>query len=93
MGFPRQEYWSGLPFPSPGDVSNLGVKPIDSGLLHSQVDSLPLSPQGRPDPIDTLLKLKVVQTPRSDFQIKTAMTWKSPAQDFTGGPVAKTLSS
>ena len=27
MGFPRQEYWSGLPFPSPGDLSNPGVKP------------------------------------------------------------------
>ena len=27
MGFPRQEYWSGLPFPSPGDLPNLGIKP------------------------------------------------------------------
>ena len=27
MGFPRQEYWSGLPFPSPGDLSDSGVKP------------------------------------------------------------------
>ena len=26
MGFPRQEYWSGLPFPSPGDLPNLGIK-------------------------------------------------------------------
>ena len=26
MGFPRQEYWSGLPFPSPGDLPNLGVE-------------------------------------------------------------------
>ena len=26
MGFPRQEYWSGLPFHSPGDLPNLGVK-------------------------------------------------------------------
>ena len=28
MGFPRQEYWSGLPFPSPGDRPNPGVKPV-----------------------------------------------------------------
>ena len=27
MGFPRQEYWSGLPFPSPGDLSDPGIKP------------------------------------------------------------------
>ena len=30
MGFPRQEYWSGLPFPSPGDLPNPGIKPVDS---------------------------------------------------------------
>ena len=28
MGFPRQRYWSGLPFPSPGDLSNPGIKPV-----------------------------------------------------------------
>ena len=27
MGFPRQEYWSGLPFPSPGDLPDPGLKP------------------------------------------------------------------
>jgi len=30
MGFPRQEYWSGLPFPSPGDLPYLGIKPTSS---------------------------------------------------------------
>ena len=39
-GLSRQEYWSGLPFPSPGDLPNLGVKPTSPAL---QVDSLPLS--------------------------------------------------
>ena len=38
MGFPRQEYWSGLPFPSPGDLPNPGLEPESSAL---QVDSLP----------------------------------------------------
>ena len=28
MGFSRQEYWSGLPFPSPGDPPNSGIKPM-----------------------------------------------------------------
>ena len=39
-GFPRQEYWSGLSFPSPGDLPNLKIKLC---LLHWQEDSLPLS--------------------------------------------------
>ena len=41
LGFPRQEYWCGLPFPSPGDLPNPGVK-LKSPV--SQVDSLPLEP-------------------------------------------------
>ena len=28
MGFPRQKHWSGLPFPSPGDLPNPGVEPV-----------------------------------------------------------------
>ena len=40
MGFSRQEYWSGLPFPSPGNLPNPGMEPMSSVL---QVDSLPLS--------------------------------------------------
>ena len=28
MGFPRQVYWSGLPFPSSGDLSDPGIKPV-----------------------------------------------------------------
>ena len=43
MGFSRQEYWSGLPFPSPGNLSNPGIKPGSPAL---QADSLPLSHQG-----------------------------------------------
>ena len=32
MGFPRQEYWSGLPFPSPEDLPDLGIKPESPAL-------------------------------------------------------------
>ena len=45
MGFSRQEYWSGLPFPPPGDLPNPGTEPVLS-LLHWQVSSLPLAPSG-----------------------------------------------
>ena len=30
MGFPRQEHWSGLPFPSPGDLLDPGIEPVSS---------------------------------------------------------------
>ena len=45
MGFLRQEYWSELPFPSPGDLPAQGLYPC---LLHWQADSLLLSLQGSP---------------------------------------------
>ena len=32
MGFPRQEHWRGLPFPSPGDPTNPGIKPVSPSL-------------------------------------------------------------
>ena len=41
MGFSRQEYWSGLPFPPPGDLPDQGLSPSLLHLLHPQVDSLP----------------------------------------------------
>ena len=45
MGFPRQEYWSGLVFPSPGDLPHPGIKPTSPAW---QADSLPLSHLGIP---------------------------------------------
>ena len=41
MGFSRQKYWSRLPFPSPGDLPDLGILPQSSAL---QADSLPSEP-------------------------------------------------
>ena len=43
-GFPRQEYWSGLPFPSPGDLPDPGIEP---GSLALQEDSLLSEPPGK----------------------------------------------
>ena len=45
MEFSRQEYWSGLLCPPPGDLPNPGIKPRSSAL---QVDSLPSEPPGNP---------------------------------------------
>ena len=43
IGFSRQEYWSGLPFPSPGDLPNPGIEPVSPAL---QTDTLPSEPPG-----------------------------------------------
>ena len=46
MGFSRQEYWNGLPFPSPGDLPDPGIEPWFPAL---QADSLPTELQGNPE--------------------------------------------
>ena len=43
MGLSRQEYWSGLPCPPPGDLPNPEIKPVALVSLHWQADSLPLT--------------------------------------------------
>ena len=43
MGFFRQQYWSGLPFPAPGYLPDPEIEPVSPAL---QADSLPLSHQG-----------------------------------------------
>ena len=48
MGFSRQEYWSGLSLPPPGDLPNPGIKPVSHVYLHWQASSLPLAPSGKP---------------------------------------------
>ena len=44
MGFPRQECWNGLPFPSPGDLPDPGIEPRSPAL---QADALPSEPPGK----------------------------------------------
>ena len=52
MGFPKQEYWSGLPVPSLGDLPNPGIEPMSPAV---QADYLPQSHQGSPSTlIDTI---------------------------------------
>ena len=54
MGFFRQEYWSGLPFPSSGDLPDPGIEPeswIEPGSPTLQADALPSKPPGKPQGI------------------------------------------
>ena len=62
MGFPRQEYWSGLPFSCPGDLPDPGIEPESPAL---QADSLLLRHQG-------LKSLNSVGTPERTLSRKTA---------------------
>ena len=54
MGFSKQEYWSGLPCPPPGDHPNSGTELVPSAF---QVNSLPPEPSGKPKSLLTPVKL------------------------------------
>ena len=58
MGFSRQEYWSGLPFPSPGDLPDPGIEPRSPAL---QADALTSEPPGKRRDISVCIK----QTPKT----------------------------
>ena len=68
MGFPRQEHWSGLPFPSPDP----GIKPESSAL---QADSLPLSHLG--NPLDTII-IVINSTKERETIMKTKIMTSGP---------------
>ena len=81
FGFSRQEYWSALTFPTPGDLPNPRIEPTSPMSLALQVDSFPLSHQGSPFPLPTppLLHrntLKVlVQRSHQDWVTLTQTCW------------------
>ena len=79
MEFSRQEYWSGLPFPSPGDLPYPGIKP----------DSLPLSHQGSPqgDGEELAKETEIEQLGRRWSQ-ESAMSWK-PRENVSRGRDSK----
>ena len=54
-GFSRQEYWSGLPFPSPQDLPDPRIEPGSHAL---QADSLPSEPPGKP----TVVSVQFIQS-------------------------------
>ena len=58
----RQEYWSGLPFPTPRDPPNRGIEPVSSSL---QADSLPLSHWESPEELTGSRKNSLLKTGRS----------------------------
>ena len=63
MGFSRQEYWSGLPFPSPGHLPDSGIEPRSPVL---QADALPSEPPGKPIRADTSSLMSIVREGRKE---------------------------
>ena len=68
MGFSRQEYWSGLPFPSPGDLPDPGTELCLIGSPALQAGSLPLAPPGK---LKVLGRSKVKSSPSGHWALVT----------------------
>ena len=69
MGFSRQEYWSGLPFPSPGDLVGPGIEPV-SLESPAQADSLPLCHLGSP----TVIFIVKTPQPTRPLELKSVLS-------------------
>ena len=52
MGFHRQKYWSGLPFPSPGDLPDTGIEPASPVSRALQANTLPFEPLRKGSPVN-----------------------------------------
>ena len=59
MRFSQQEYWHGLPFPSPGDLPDPGIEPVSSASPELQVGSFIVESWGKPH--NLMMRLKLVR--------------------------------
>ena len=67
MGFPGKEYWSGLPFPSPGHLPDPGIKPVSPAL---QADFFISEPQGKPKHHIVICKIRsTLSSIKLDFKL------------------------
>ena len=84
MGFSRQEYWSGLPFPSPGDLPNPGIEP---GSLALQTDALPSEPQNLPARQETWVWSLGWEDPLKEGMAThcSVLAWRIPWTEEPGG--------
>ena len=85
MGFSRQEYWNGLPWPPPGELPNPGIKPASPGTLALQVDSLPLSHLGS---LSLGKHLKTMETMRTGWTPRRSRKPPISGQCIDAGKIA-----
>ena len=95
MGFSRQKYWSGLPFPSPGDLPNPGVEPTSPTL---QADALTSEPPGKPmaeseEELKSLLRKVKVESEKVGLKQKTKIMASGPITSWEiDGETVETVS-
>ena len=96
MEFSRPEYWSGSPFPSPGDLPNPGIESRSPTL---QADSLPVEPQGKPKNIGVgsrSLLQRIFRTQESNRcllhcrRIRYQLNYQGSPREFTNSASAHT---
>ena len=71
MGFSRQEYWSGLSFPSPGDLPDPG---IETGASALEADTLPSEPPGK----SSITYVYTVSAEKAMANHSSTLAWKIP---------------
>ena len=94
MGFSRQEYWSELPSPPPGDLPDAGTNLHRSRLLYWQVGSSLPMPPGKPKMVHPLRKIAAPQKVKENYHVTqkfhSLARFKKNSGDFPGSPVVKT---
>ena len=92
MGFPRQEYWSGLPFPSPGDLLDTGIKPISPALAGGVFITEPL---GKPTCVGTWpnLRIKTLIRKRNMHQQEVLRLLEGSCLHYTQFPFLENLNT
>ena len=76
MGFSGQEYWSGLPLPSPGDLPDPGIKPRSPTL---EADALTSEPPGKPLVIHVVKGFGIVNKAEIDVFLELSCLFNDPA--------------
>ena len=87
MGFSRQEYWSGLPFPSLGDLPDPGIEPRSPAL---QADSLTSEPPGKPR-VKQILSYEVVILNLGTERLKCITLMAKQQKESSNTPVTNVL--
>ena len=80
MGFPRQEYWRGLPLPTPGDLPDPGIKPDSPALANGFFTT---EPSGKPT--EALLNAVKTQTGETNFFLQESHTDRNREVTFEKG--------
>ena len=78
MGFSRQEYWSGLPFPSPGDLPNPGIEPRSPELEADALTSEPPRPSEIKQPEDKYYRVHLYENKiiRRESSLVVTRVWE-----------------